>query len=641
MRSWLASILLVVVSVPLLAQTAAKPQTSTTTTTTTTTTTKTKPKSTKSATTAKKPMAKPTPASEMSKMRDALSAQQQQIQMLRDELARRDAAMQQVQQQVNALQSTAQQAQTTAQAAESSSKQNEDALAALKTNVGTVSTTATATATSLQATDKAVKALENPAALKYKGITITPGGFIAAQMNWRSHNQNLDNFGSFGAIPFDNTSNAHLNEFRLTGRYSRLSLLAQGKFGSHNVQAYYEMDFEGAAQTANENQTNSFQPRIRELWANVDGAGGTSFVGGQTWSLLTANRTGVGPRGLALPSHISASLIVGFHYTRQTGFRVYKKWDLTDKRKVYFAFAVENPETVSAGVAPGTFLQWGLQNSSSGNPTAAGANCAVDRGNGTTYGQNAAGLAPCSTFASGTSIDYAPDLIAKAALEPGWGHFELAVIGRFFRNRLVSATATGVSSAGQNHSINTAGVSANAVLPVVPKKVDLVISTLAGRGIGRYSTAGVPDVTFRPDGRLIGVYSWQGSLGIETHPSPKWDFNVYLGDEYTQRNQYFSAGVATPVSGYGVFNANLTGCEVELLATGQACTPSNRNVWQISPGFWYRFDRGPAGTIQYGMYYSHFRRYLWSGFLNASGTLRGAPNANQDEILTSLRWYFP
>ena len=93
MRSWLASILLLMVSAPLLAQTAAKPKTSTTTTTTTTTTTAAKPKAKKPATMAKKPatmpkkpMAKPTTATEIKTLRDAVSAQQQQIQMLRDEL---------------------------------------------------------------------------------------------------------------------------------------------------------------------------------------------------------------------------------------------------------------------------------------------------------------------------------------------------------------------------------------------------------------------------------------------------------------------------------------------------------------------------------------------------------------------------
>jgi hypothetical protein len=248
MRSWLASILVFLVSTPLLAQTA-KPQTSTTTTTTTTTTVKPKtaPKK-RAAATPKAPA--PTTASEIKTLREAVSTQQQQIQMLRDELQRRDAAMQKMQGQLNTLQSTAQQAQSTAQAAEGCCTSNGEAIAALRTNVGTVQTTATATATSLQADEKRISALESPIAIKYKGITITPGGFISANLNWRKNNQNLDNFGGFNALPFNGSSNAHLSELRLTGRYTRLSLLAQGKFGRSAVQAYYEMDFEGAAQTA-------------------------------------------------------------------------------------------------------------------------------------------------------------------------------------------------------------------------------------------------------------------------------------------------------------------------------------------------------------------------------------------------------
>ncbi|HEX9121386.1 MAG TPA: hypothetical protein VF840_12680, partial [Terriglobales bacterium] len=379
---------------------------------------------------------------EMKTLRDAVSAQQQQIQMLRDELARRDAAMQQVQQQVNALQSTANQAQTSAAAAEACCKSNEDALASLRTNVGTVQTTATATANSLVADEKRITALESPLAIKYKGITITPGGFISANLNWRKNNQNLDNFGGFNALPFDGSSNAHLGELRLTARYTRLSLLAQGKFGRSNVQAYYEMDFEGAAQTANETTTNSFQPRIRELWANVDAPGGVSFSGGQTWSLITANRTGVGPRGLMLPAHISASLTVGWHYTRQSGFRVYKKWDLSDKKKLYLAFAAEEGQTTSSGATPAGLTIWGLQGNQTISPGGGAANCSnapVAAAVATNLG-----LAPCSTFASNLSINAAPDLIGKVAFEPGWGHFEVGVLGRFFRDRV----ATGLVTAG-------------------------------------------------------------------------------------------------------------------------------------------------------------------------------------------------
>lgn len=595
---------------------------------------------------AKRPMAKPTRETEMNTLRDAVSAQQQQIQMLRDELARRDAAMQRVQQQVESLQSMT----PRMQAAEACCKENGDALAALKTNVASVQTSATATANSLVADEKRITALESPLAIKYKGITITPGGFISANANWRKNNQNLDNFAGFNALPFDGSSNAHLGELRFTGRYTRLSLLAQGKFGRSNVQAYYEMDFEGAAQTANETTTNSFQPRIRELWANVDAPGGVSFAGGQTWSLITANRTGVGPRGVMLPSHISASLVVGWHYTRQGGFRVYKKWDLSDTKKVYLAFAAEEGQTTVAGATPTGFTIWGLQGSNTislGSP----ANCNnAPIAGGVINGVTTTGTAPCSTFASGLSINAAPDLIGKLAFEPGWGHFEFGVLGRFFRDRVAltpvvggAVANAGFASSGTNHTTPGAGVSFNAVLPVVAKKVDVVVTTLGGRGIGRYSP-NTTDVTIRPNGQLQPLMGYSGAIGIETHPTPKFDFMIYAGDEYIGRSPYYTGGtVLLPTGvGYGLISANQSGCQVEIPLAGQACAVSNRNLMEFSPGFWYRFYKGPAGTIQYGMFYSYQRRAVWTGNQVATGTpVFGGPTGQQHEILSAFRWYFP
>jgi hypothetical protein len=597
--------------------------------------------------------AKPTTATEMKTLRDAVSAQQQQIQMLRDELARRDAAVQQVQQQVNALQTTAQRAQSEAQAAEACCKTNEDALAALRTNVGTVQTTATATANSLVADEKRISTLESPMSIKYKGITITPGGFISANANWRKSNQNLDNFAGFNALPFDGSSNAHLGELRFTGRYTRLSLLAQGKFGRSNVQAYYEMDFEGAAQTANETTTNSFTPRIRELWANVDAPGGVSFAGGQTWSLITANRTGVGPRGIMLPSHISASLVVGWHYTRQGGFRVYKKWDLSDKKKLYLAFAAEEGQTTESGGTPAGYTIWGLQG---GNTVSLGAaaNCNNAPVAGATINTVVTtGTGPCSTFASGLSINAAPDLIGKVAFEPGWGHFEVGILGRFFRDRVGLTANAGLPSAGTNHTTKAGAVSVNAVLPVVAKKVDIVVTTLGGRGIGRYSP-NTTDTTIRwfggttdpRNGTLMPLLGYSGAIGIETHPTPKVDFMIYAGDEYMARSPYYfgallANGLPTGV-GYGLVSANQSGCQVEIPLAGQACAVSNRNLMEFSPGFWYRFYKGPAGTIQYGMFYSYQRRSVWTGNQTATGTpVLGAPTGQQHEILTAFRWYFP
>jgi len=40
------------------------------------------------------------------------------------------------------------------------------------------------------------------------------------------------------------------------------------------------------------------------------------------------------------------------------------------------------------------------------------------------------------------STDIAPDTVAKIAVEPGWGHYELYGIGRLFRSRAAFANRT-------------------------------------------------------------------------------------------------------------------------------------------------------------------------------------------------------
>ena len=51
---------------------------------------------------------------------------------------------------------------------------------------------------------------------------------------------------------------------------------------------YYEMDFLGAAVTSNYNQSNSWAPRVRQVYMTYDNSfWGFHFLGGQAWSLAT------------------------------------------------------------------------------------------------------------------------------------------------------------------------------------------------------------------------------------------------------------------------------------------------------------------------------------------------------------------
>jgi hypothetical protein len=599
------------VSVPLLAQTAAKPKTSTTTTTTTTTTAKPKAKK-KPAAMAKKPMAKPTTATEMQTLRDAVSAQQQQIQMLRDEIARRDAAMQQVQQQVNSLQSQAQQAQTAAQASEACCKTNEDALAALRTNVTTVETKTTAF-------EKRVKGLEEPTSIHYKGIKITPGGFVALYGFWRKANTNADATSTLGGFPLDNSSNAHLSEFRITPRHSNLSLAADGETHGLKTRAYFEIDFEGAAATANETISSSFTPRIREGWVNVTTQSGLSFLGGQTWSLLTPNRSGIGigPNGELRPATVDASYLVGYHYARLGTFRITKNFN----NKTWLAFSVENPEAAIKGTAP---TQAVLTTFNPGSIAA-------------TILWNGSSGSCCAFFNAATavnlSIDAAPDFVGKVAFEPGWGHYEIGAIGRVFRDRVVTNTA--LANGGHNNLVGAGGVTVNAVLPVVPKKVDILLQTLAGVGIGRYGPSGGVDAVFKPNGDIEPVKGGMAMFGIETHPTPTTDFYLYAGAEYYKRTVYSSTiAPALPVFniGYGIPTANQIGCFTE----GGTCAGDNKAIFEVTPVLWHSFYKGPAGTFRMGLEYEFLRRALWRGIGGP-----GVPKGDEHVIMTAVRWFFP
>lgn len=168
----------------------------------------------------------------------------------------------------------------------------------------------------MQVDEKRLAELEHPAQIHFRGITITPGGFLAANTVFRLHNENSDVLDTYGNVPFSGSANSRLSEFRFTARHSRFSVLFEGKIHDWKASGYYEMDFEGAAPTANQVQTNSFQPRIRQFWAQAEMKSGLSFLGGQAWSLLTTNRRGISPTTYFVPLTVSASYNVGFTYAR-------------------------------------------------------------------------------------------------------------------------------------------------------------------------------------------------------------------------------------------------------------------------------------------------------------------------------------
>jgi hypothetical protein len=443
-------------------------------------------------------------------------------------------------------------------------------------------------------------AAPSPAEIRYKGVTLVPGGFIEAAVIYRSANENADVGSTFINVPYEGSANSNLSEFRGSARQSRLSLLVSGKSGRTKMSGYWEFDFLGAAPTANEVESNSFNVRQRQLWAHAEIDGGFSFVAGQTWSLVTLNRVGIAPRAEWVPLTIDAQYVVGYDWTRQWGARVTQK---LAGGKFWLAGSAENPETtVSAVNAPsGVF---GLNTSP--NATSPSSQIVVNSTPG----------------ANGVSTDPAPDLVGKVAFEPGLGHYEIKGLLRFFRDRIDGANNTEVGG----------GIGFGAIVPLA-KKIDLLAEGMLGSGIGRYGSGQMPDVTLDPKGAITPIEAWHLLAGVEAHPTATLDVYGYFGREHSGQSAFVNA--AGKGVGYGSPQNDNSACSVEVPAAGTACQAQARDIWQIQPGFWYRFHKGPEGTLQAGLSYSYTQKDTWPG----AGGL--APRGRDHIVMASFRYYIP
>jgi len=545
-------------------------------------------------------------SAQLSQMQKSIDVQQQQIQQLMQQLQSRDQEVQRLQEQVNQVQSTASQAQQKADTAVAQSTAQQKDVGAVQSDVSDLKGTVTNTALAVQETQKTVG--ESPLALRIKGITITPGGFLAAETAWRQRGLASDVNTPFNSVPLPGSSQSNLSEFFGSGRQSRISLLAEGKLKDAKLTGYYETDFLSAGITSNNNESNSYTNRQRQVWGQA-ALHGWSFTGGQMWSLVTETRKGVDNRTEALPMTIDAQYHVGFSWARQYGFRVAK--DFNDK--VWLAFSVENPQT--------TF---------------------VAHGNASNFLLGAAGTGgglynPTANY----SFNSAPDFIVKAAFEPGWGHFEVFGVVSQFRDRVFpNGTAATPSAAGAfNDSRVGGGVGANARGSLFHKHVDVGLHLLAGDGVGRYGTTGLPDATVRPDGTLALVRAYQSLGTLEWH-SAKWDVYANAGGEYAARTAYLSStgkgvGYGSPLfSNAGCLDETLPGSNGFTPGGLANCTGDTRNIIEGTFGFWYRFYKGSKGAVQWGPQYSYVVRNTWSG-------VGGEPHGVENMFFTSFRYYLP
>src|SRR5262252_358783 len=279
-------------------------------------------------------------AADVQALKDAIAAQQgelarqqRQIQELRDQLRQKDQGVQQAQAAASDAAAKADDAQATAT--------QQQSVTALKSDVTDLKTNMANTVSTVQETQKNVQtAIESPPAIHYKGVSITPGGFVAAETVNRQRALVSDINTPFNSIPYQGNALAHITENNFTARQSRLSVLAESRVGSAKLTGYWEGDFLGTGVTSNNRQSNSYVFRQRILYGQAALQSGWIFTGGQQWSLVTENRIAIENRTEVLPLTIDSQYQVGFSWARQYGFRVVK----TFGNQFALGVAVEGPQ---------------------------------------------------------------------------------------------------------------------------------------------------------------------------------------------------------------------------------------------------------------------------------------------------------
>jgi hypothetical protein len=417
-------------------------------------------------------------------------------------------------------------------------------------------------------------------------------------------------------------------------------VFVEGRLGNVELSSYVSADFLSAGTTSTSTQTDGYTLRLRQAWGQAKFENGWSFLGGQMWSLLTENKVGIGPSddagktNDARPMTVDSAYNVGFTYARQYGIRVTKDFG----HKAYLAIALEN--------AQGT-----LTSHNNGDNFVLG-----EAGDGKTFNPNA-------TY----TFNPSPDIIAKAAFDPGFGHYEVFGIYDRFRDRvfpcgeLASATTLcgGSTVAGPNAlgayraSKNGGGFGANARWNFANKRIVFGLHGFGGNGVGRYGTGQLPDLSVHANGTLDLIRGYQGLGTLEWH-GKKLYLYFYTGVEYSSRaydlDPLGNKGAGQYV-GYGAPLFNNRGCYLETppaVNTGFTpgtlanCTADTRALIEGTGGFWYRFYEGPRGRFQFGTQYSYVTRQTWSGVGPAGAGAPGVtPEGLDNLVFTSFRYYLP
>jgi hypothetical protein len=407
--------------------------------------------------------------------------------------------------------------------------------------------------------------------IKLGDAVLTPGGFVDFENIFRTTNTQSNIATNFAGIPFSNTAQGRSSEFRTTAQFSRLSVKVEDNFRGTDILGYVEGDFSGNSAPGVYQSVNGLTNRLR-LYFGYAKRGNWEILGGQTWSWLTPNRTGIGPipSDLAVTYNEDQNLGVGVPYTRAAEFRV--AYHLNEHWAM--GAGIENPnQFIGNYVAlPAQFTSIGTQFDNNANAGAA---------------------------------NLMPDIIAKTTYDKDLAgrHFHAELTG-FFTGAHASVLPTG-STLFNSHKAFGGGGQVAMNYELVPNKLVVLANVFWSDGGAHYLVGTGPELVVRAnfngsDINLSMVHAGAASAGLEWRASPKQAFAVYYGADYYGRNFFPDTTNTTnpgTIIGYG--------------GPGSPNT-NNRAIQQVTFDWLLTFWKSERrGALQYYTQYSYLTRAPW------------------------------
>ena len=433
-----------------------------------------------------------------------------------------------------------------------------------------------------------------PLQIQLGNVTIQPIGFMDATAVWRNEAPGSGVASSFGSIPYSSAvPGGKLDEMRFSPQNSRLGFRVDGDWKGLKFIGYNEFDFNGTSGSNGIGVTNgAFVPRLRLFWVDTR-KGPFEFLAGQSWSLLTPNRSGLSPLpgDIFFTQVVDLNYVLGLTWTRQPGFRFVVH---APKNVATWGVSFEQPNQYMGGSGGGPQITL---------PTAL------------------AGL--LGTQLDNTSTSYLstpnqmPDIITKLAFDPSKrAHVEVAGLVRDFK---VYNLSTGAATSGQTFSKVGVGGSINANFEVV-KNLRLVTNNFLSDGGGRYIFGQAPDLIIRADGSISPLHAMSTLDGFEANVTKTTLLYGYFGGIWIGKNVALDANGTTKV-GYGFLGAANSQNHIEREYTFGI----NQPVWKDA-----RY-----GAINVMGQYEYLRRNPWYIALNA------LDHASDSTIYFNVRYTLP